>query len=136
MSPLLRILENSAQVLADHDERTERLYSVNAGRPRGGIRFGVADAKTEPGLKISLASLHAERGLLMDFAAATESKRKIIAERESVRLFSIVFANYRPGPAFGVGHKLDNDALKARIEPGGQSWAAKLAALQTNVANI
>jgi V8-like Glu-specific endopeptidase len=130
MWPLERILENASQALNDLDEKIE-LHSMRPAGGGGKVTFGaLGPARTGPPT-VSLASLpgKAHRELLKKFADAGTNQRKELARTEHIRLYSIVFANFRPGPAFLAGHQLAADALNARIEPGGETW-------QTRVANL
>ena len=128
---LAKLLEDTGQVLADHDEAREHLHSAGAATvPGDGIMFGVLGAPGHPAT-VRLASLPgpSHRELLEKFAKSGSERRSEILSKETIKLFSIVFAQYRPGPAFLAGHKLAPDALGAKITPGGVTWQAYLTSL-------
>jgi hypothetical protein len=58
------------------------------------------------------------------FNDASTAKRLAMWENSSerIKLYSIIFAEYRPAPALNVGHVLGLNALPSRISPGGQTW--------------
>lgn len=132
---LAKLLEDTAQVLADHDVARERLHSAPAGvAAKDRITFGALGAPASPaalGQAVRLASLPgpAHRKLLEKFAHAGSEMRNEILKQQSVKLFSIIFAQYRPGPAFLPGHKLAPDALDAKVTPGGKTWRDYLISL-------
>lgn len=76
-----------------------------------------------------LASLleHIDTRLLDRLHDAGTKKRRELLEEERVKLFSIVFALYRPAAPFRNQHVLDDTSLLARIWPGGETWADALA---------
>lgn len=121
---LTEFFEDAKKVLVNADETTEQLHSA-PGSP-GGTDFSPGGAPpTAAGMGdrgITLASLQNNRKLILDFANAGSEKRAELAVTEEVRLYSIIFALYRPGPAFRQGHSLATGALDAKIAPGGQTW--------------
>ncbi len=128
MSPLEKILENAGQALNDLDENVERLHSLKPAAATGSISFGVLGPSHAAATSVSLANQpgKAHRDLLKKFARTGSAQRAELARTENIRLYSIVFANFRPGPAFLSGHRLAPDALNARVEPGGETWQTRI----------
>lgn len=128
------------QMLADLEEQRElrvRLHAAersaaNESPPAAAPRLPrlgqpaesppVAGVPARPALRLASLPGKAHTDLLRDFADADSRKRREMLAAERPRLFSIVFANYRPGPAWLPGHNLADGALSARISPGGETW--------------
>src|SRR5688572_12109464 len=109
----------------------ERLHSTQSGGPARGVNFGALGPPPARTAAPVLASLPGptHRQLLKRYADAKAAKRKEILSQDSIRLFSIVFAYYRPGPGFLAGHTLAAGTLNAKITPGGDTWSERLASL-------
>ncbi|HKB98805.1 MAG TPA: trypsin-like peptidase domain-containing protein [Terriglobales bacterium] len=144
---LQKLLEDARTVIADLDEACERLHAAPAPENAVGDRVRL---HTTPGADVSTASAShvqlgcldspaagvtdasrirfaalsgsSHRNLLEDFANAGSTRRSNLAEEHRKQLFSIIFALYRPGPAFSNGHTLAANALSSKVTPGGNTW--------------
>src|SRR5260221_7302250 len=144
---LQKLLEDARTVIADLEGACERLHAAPA--PKTAIESRVPPHKT-PGADFSTASAShvqlrclespaagvtaasrirfpalsgsSHRNLLEDFANAGSTRRSNLAEEHRKQLFSIIFALYRPGPAFSNGHTLAANALSSKVTPGGNTW--------------
>jgi hypothetical protein len=148
---LAKLLEDTRTVISDLDEAHERLraaptaeqgfaqpVSLHSSRrfddaegPATRIRLGSLGSpakSTTDAARIRLGALPgpSRRKLLEDFAAAGSTKRSELVDEQRTELFSIVFALYRPGPAFRTCHTLASNALDAKVSPGGKSWQETL----------
>lgn len=128
---LEKLLEDTRKVIADFDESRERLHSTPGFCDGAGsdphVHLASLGSPTENATdadRIRLGALRApsHRDLLEDFAIAGSAKRAKLVEEQRMQLFSIVFALYRPGPAFRNSHILACDALNSKVTPGGKSW--------------
>jgi hypothetical protein len=143
---LEKFLEDTHTVIADLEEARERLHAAHVTEDdvadglrlhstglRGGTgatsqihlaHLGSSIKSEADGVQIRFAVLldPPYQDLLEDFANANAARRAKLADEQRVKLFSIVFALYRPGPAFCKGHTLEPDALRSKITPGGKTW--------------
>lgn len=132
LSLFTHLLAEPAKVMLDLQETEAILHATKPApptKPRPG-EVTLAVRKTgspQPGPpsepEVKLASLRNHKTTLKEFNDAGEKKRGEMWERDFIQLYSIILAEYRPGPAFLKGHLLDEARLTQRIEPGGPKWA-------------
>jgi|GEM_PF-3346842 len=115
------------QVMADLEEQIERRARLHAAAAQTGVAqprlAGLGPPSAGPVVRPVLASLgkpHLQ--LLKRFSDANVQQRGELAVGQRTKLFSIVHANYRPGPAYLTGHEIAQGALTQRIMPGGATW--------------
>jgi hypothetical protein len=132
LSSFAHLLAEPVKVMQDLEETETILHSTKpapAGKPAPGeITFAVRKTAGSPSgtslePEVKLASLRSHKTTLKEFHDAGEKKRGEMWERDFIQLYSIIIAEYRPGPAFLQGHLLDQARLTQRIEPGGPKWA-------------
>lgn len=147
VSPFAHLLADPRQVLDDLQKVEAELHSATASPPPaaptgtgaagsngsarrlGGLTFGghVVDAGAAPASapQLTLASRVVEQqAVVKQYNDASESDREQMWKHPSLQLFSIIFENYRPGPAFLVDHTLPPAVMNGqRMGPGGPTWA-------------
>jgi hypothetical protein len=135
---LKHLLADPEALLESLDQREAALHSTSAatsGTPQ--IRFGVQRTesnKPDTAPKIRLASLFQEqRAVLGSFRDATEAKRSEMFLTERLKLFSVIFAEFRPGPAYRKNHEILPTMLQQRTHPGGPTWLSVFQNLPHNV---
>lgn len=113
--------------LADLEERLDtrpELHGTDADGGGSELTLGVLGAPSAGPLdKPVLASLGVEHlDLLRRFTEASSQRRSELARIGQLKLFSIIYANYRPAPAWLTNHLLPPGALTEKINPGGKTW--------------
>lgn len=148
--------EDTGTVIADLDEARERfradvasevssnrpnLHSATCrasdrpvGRTLGGL--GRSIGPDRPRFESGSLTGTAHRDLLERFRDSTSTRRDEMSRNNRVELFSIVFALYRPGPAFQTGHTLALEAFGAKVTPGGRTWRETLNRLNPGIADF
>src|SRR5271166_776513 len=148
--------EDTGTVIADLDEARERFragvasevsddrpkfHSAGesasnraAGRTLGSL--GRASGPDRPRFESGSLAGTPHRDLLGRFGDSSSAQRDELIRSKRVALFSIVFALYRPGPAFQPGHTLALEAFGAKVTPGGRTWREMLTRLNPAIAGV
>ncbi|OAI56243.1 hypothetical protein AYO49_04665 [Verrucomicrobiaceae bacterium SCGC AG-212-N21] len=127
------LLEDTKTILQDLDASEARLHSAPASSSEddGGLVLAsntpTAGAEADGGLKLASRQISAQQKTIKSFQDASQVKRdEMLASDAGLRLFSVIFAEYRPGPAFQKDHALRAGTLDKRITPGGATWESKV----------
>lgn len=126
---LAHLLRDPQAILQTLEKAQVKLHSTSAGATRGGLTFGVhapkpADADAKALLTLASNRLTEQKEVIKNFNDAADGKREEMLQTEHVqlKLFSIIFEYFRPGPAFRASQLWLPGAFAAVTEPGGPSW--------------
>lgn len=155
---LEELFDQKEQVLADMEEYRSHVERDRARRQAAKTEAD-AEAKAGGGAASFMAGrtrLHSGPALTTTAASALRLQLAVLPTREDqarfktaaeagshvraamnpaarMQLFAIILPQYRPGPAFGLGHTLDEDRLQVRTAPGKMTWRDALLRLHPQI---